>query len=101
MQSAVNYVTTMTVDGQNRDLMNYWHASTTQAGDRLILALQERLEALLSDGQERSLQELQLALDTDSPESLFWILRHLCANPRGYQVTGDWGSPAAMKFAKV
>ncbi|MEY4802694.1 MAG: glucose-6-phosphate isomerase, partial [Cyanobacteriota bacterium] len=50
---------------------------------------------------ERSLQELQQALGTDSPESLFWILRHLCANPRGYQVTGDWGSPASMKFAKV
>jgi hypothetical protein len=39
VQSAVNYVTTMTVDGQNRDLMNYWHARTINAGDRLILAL--------------------------------------------------------------
>jgi hypothetical protein len=41
VQSAVNYVTTMTVDGQNRDLMNYWHAHMIQAGDRLILALRE------------------------------------------------------------
>jgi hypothetical protein len=41
VQATVNYVTTMTVDGQNRDLMNYWHAHTIQAGDRLILALRE------------------------------------------------------------
>ena len=24
VQAAVNHVTTMTVDGQNRDLVNYW-----------------------------------------------------------------------------
>ena len=40
VQSAVNYVTTMTVDGQNRDLMNYWHGHTVNGGDRLILTLQ-------------------------------------------------------------
>ncbi len=66
-----------------------------------ILALQGRLEALLADGQERSLQELQQALGTESPEPLFWILRHLCANPRGYRASGVWGQPAAMRFAKA
>jgi glucose-6-phosphate isomerase len=66
-----------------------------------ILALQEQLETLLSDGQPRSLQDLQQALGTASPESLFWILRHLCANPRGYQARGDWAHPAAMRFVKV
>jgi glucose-6-phosphate isomerase len=66
-----------------------------------ILALQEQLETLLSDGQPRSLQDLQQALGTASPESLFWILRHLCANPRGYQARGDWAQPAAMRFVKV
>jgi glucose-6-phosphate isomerase len=84
--------------------VNAYDQPGVEAGKKaaaLILALQERLEALLSDGQERSLQELQQALGMDSPESLFWILRHLCANPRGYQVTGDWGAPASMKFAKV
>jgi hypothetical protein len=34
-------MTTMTVDGQNRDLMNYWHSHTIHAGDHLILALRE------------------------------------------------------------
>ncbi|MCP9805401.1 glucose-6-phosphate isomerase [Cyanobium sp. T1B-Tous] len=66
-----------------------------------ILALQEQLETLLSDGQSRSLQDLQQALGASSPEALFWILRHLCANPRGYQASGDWGQPAAMRFVKV
>ena len=66
-----------------------------------ILALQGRLEALLADGQERSLQELQQALGTESPEPLFWILRHLCANPRGYRASGAWAQPAGMRFAKA
>jgi glucose-6-phosphate isomerase len=66
-----------------------------------ILALQERLEALLCDGQERTVAELQQLLGTASPEPLFWILRHLCANPRGYRATGDWAQPAAMRFAKL
>ena len=66
-----------------------------------ILALQGRLEALLADGHERSLQELQQALGTESPEALFWILRHLCANPRGYRASGAWAQPAAMRFAKA
>ena len=39
MQSAVNYATTMTVDGQNRDLVNYWQRQTICAGDRLIFRL--------------------------------------------------------------
>jgi glucose-6-phosphate isomerase len=84
--------------------INAYHQPGVEAGKKaaaLILALQERLETLLSDGKERSLLELQQALGTDSPEPLFWILRHLCANPRGYQVSGDWGQPAAMRFAKV
>ena len=66
-----------------------------------ILGLQERLEALLTDGKARSLAELQQALGTSSPEPLFWILRHLCANPRGYQASGDWSQPAAMSFGRA
>ena len=40
VQAAVNYTTTMTVDGQNRDLLNYWHRLHVCAGDRLLLTLQ-------------------------------------------------------------
>ena len=40
VQSAVNHVTTMTVDGQNRDLVNYWRRSNVGAGDQLIFRLE-------------------------------------------------------------
>lgn len=41
VQSAANHVTTMTVDGQNRDLVNYWRASNVSAGDVLIFRLEK------------------------------------------------------------
>ena len=39
VQAAVNHVTTMTVDGQNRDLVNFWRGSDISAGDELIYRL--------------------------------------------------------------
>ncbi len=65
-----------------------------------ILSLQERLEAALADGEPRGLAELQSELQTESPESLFWILRHLCANPRGYRAEGDWSDPDSLRFRR-
>ena len=41
VQAAVNHVTTMTIDGQNRDLVNYWRLSNINSGD--ILTFQPRL----------------------------------------------------------
>ena len=40
VQAAVNHVTTMTVDGQNRDLVNFWRTSDLSAGDNLIYKLE-------------------------------------------------------------
>jgi hypothetical protein len=40
--AAVNYVTVMTIDGQNRDLVNFWRANTLSAGDELIYRLDYR-----------------------------------------------------------
>lgn len=40
VQAAVNHVTTMTVDGQNRDLVNLWRNININAGDQLILRLE-------------------------------------------------------------
>ena len=37
--AAVSHVTTMTIDGQNRDLVNFWRAQNLQAGDQLIYRL--------------------------------------------------------------
>ena len=39
VQAAVNHVTTMTVDGQTRDLVNVWRGCDLSAGDNLIFRL--------------------------------------------------------------
>ncbi len=46
----MNYTTTMTVDGQNRDLINYWQEKHICAGDRLLL----RLELVAGSTAERT-----------------------------------------------
>jgi glucose-6-phosphate isomerase len=66
-----------------------------------VLDLQGRIEALLADGQSRSLDELAKELGTDSPEPVFWILRHLCANDAAYAVQGSWGQPASLSVARA
>lgn len=43
VQAAVNHVTTMTVDGQNRDLVNYWRAVGLSRGGRGGLAAGDKL----------------------------------------------------------
>ena len=63
-----------------------------------ILELQSRLEALLADGEPRSLAMIQSALGAESPEAIFWILRHLCANGRGFAAEGSWGQPSTLLF---
>ena len=65
-----------------------------------ILDLQGRLEQLLGDGQPRDLAGLQAELNCADPEPLFWILRHLCANGRGYGAEGNWGQPQQMRFRR-
>ena len=39
MQAAASYFTTLTVDGQNRDLVNIWRNGEIEGGDQLILHL--------------------------------------------------------------
>ena len=40
VQAAANHVTTMTVDGQNRDLVNFWRRNALDAGDEIIFRLE-------------------------------------------------------------
>jgi hypothetical protein len=42
VQAAVNFVTTMTVDGKNVDLVNYWYGLSMKAGDELIFRLENQ-----------------------------------------------------------
>ncbi len=71
VQAAVNYATTMTVDGQNRDLVNYWQRSCVCAGDRLILRL--GLVNVKRDGsalQAAQTREFQLTSYHERPVTL-------------------------------
>ena len=84
--------------------INAYHQPGVEAGKKAaagVLDLQARLEGLLADGVSRSLEELQQQLALPSPEPVFWILRHLCANSRGYRAEGPWGEPASLRFSKV
>jgi glucose-6-phosphate isomerase len=81
--------------------INAYHQPGVEAGKKAaaaLLDLQARLEQQLADGQERDLSDLQARLALPSPEPLYWILRHLCANGRPITATGDWGQPASLRF---
>ena len=83
--------------------VNAYHQPGVEAGKKAaaaILSLQGQLEALLADGQPHGLEALAEALGLQSPEPLFWILRHLCFNQSGYSATGDWGQPQSLSFQK-
>ena len=100
VQAAVNYTTTMTVDGQNRDLVNYWHTKTVYAGDRLIL----RLELVPKSEKEIS-REFQLTSYYERPVSAavmtrtaYWQLKPWILNAKedeemkrfDYRLTAYW-----------
>lgn len=42
VQAAANFVVTMTVDGQNRDLVHFWRDSQISAGSQLVYVLEKR-----------------------------------------------------------
>jgi glucose-6-phosphate isomerase len=84
--------------------VNAYHQPGVEAGKTAaaqILALQQRLEAALADGVPHTLADLQASLGLDSPEPLFWILRHLCFNGRGYSASGDWGQPDSLSVQRT
>ncbi|MBM5799295.1 MAG: glucose-6-phosphate isomerase [Cyanobacteria bacterium K_DeepCast_35m_m2_023] len=86
--------------------INAYHQPGVEAGKKaaaVILNLQAQIEAVLADGQARSLAQLHRDLGDAapaSPEPLFWILRHLCGNERGYTARGNWGAPASLEFSR-
>ena len=65
-----------------------------------VLGLQAKVEAVLNDRVARSVAEIRQVLGDESDESIFWILRHLAGNNRGYVAQGDWANPASMRFSK-
>jgi glucose-6-phosphate isomerase len=84
--------------------VNAYHQPGVEAGKKAaaaVLDVQSRLDALMADQQPRSLEQMAEALAMESPETLFWILRHLCANPRGYTAKGDWAVPDQLLFQRI
>jgi glucose-6-phosphate isomerase len=84
--------------------INAYDQPGVEAGKKaaaVVLELQGRLEAALADGGERSLAELQDLLALPSPEPLYWGLRHLCANARGYGASGSWGEPESLRVRRL
>jgi glucose-6-phosphate isomerase len=84
--------------------INAYHQPGVEAGKKAaaaILGLQGRVEAILADGVARSADEIRLALGDGTDESIFWILRHLSTNKRGFSAQGDWSKPASMRFSKA
>ena len=83
--------------------INAYHQPGVEAGKKAaaaILKLQKQVEDVLSDGTSRSVVEIQQAIGEGSVEAIFWILRHLTGNNRGYQAQGTWDSPASLRFVK-
>ena len=83
--------------------INAYHQPGVEAGKKAaaaVLSLQSRVETVLKDGASRSVSEICQALGDGTDESVFWIMRHLAANKRGYIAEGDWASPATMRFSK-
>jgi glucose-6-phosphate isomerase len=83
--------------------INAYHQPGVEAGKKAaaaVLNLQSRVEAVLKDGASRSVSEIRQALGDGTDESVFWIMRHLTGNKRGYVAEGDWASPATMRFSK-
>jgi glucose-6-phosphate isomerase len=81
--------------------VNAYHQPGVEAGKKAaaaLLDLQARLEQAMADQREHTLADLQGLMGLDSPESLYWILRHLCANRRHIDARGDWGQPDSLVF---
>jgi glucose-6-phosphate isomerase len=83
--------------------VNAYHQPGVEAGKKAaatVLDVQQHLDDLMADGVARALTEIATALQLQSPEPVFWILRHLCANSRGYVVEGDWAVPEQLRFQR-
>ena len=83
--------------------INAYHQPGVEAGKKAaaaVLGLQSRVESVLNDRVARSVAEIRQVLGEESDESIFWILRHLAGNNRGYVAQGDWANPASMRFSK-
>jgi hypothetical protein len=101
VQAAVNYTTTMTVDGQNRDLVNYWHKQHICAGDRLTMVLELRnrgnKEGQTHEYELTSYYKRPVSATIRSNRSYWQLVPHIlhsdpsaCTDPQDHRVNGYW-----------
>ena len=83
--------------------INAYHQPGVEAGKKAaasVLDLQSRVETLLETGTAQTIAEINQAMGEDREESIFWILRHLVTNDRGYRAEGDWSKPTTLRFSR-
>ena len=102
---AVNFVTTMTVDGKNEDLVNYWHRQDLSAGDTLLFTLKKATCDEINDRQYQMTryykQPVRQSIHLDDKNSTCWqlvarvhrVMDDIPAAadiPQDYRVAGYW-----------
>jgi len=101
VQAAVNYTTTMTVDGQNRDLVNYWHKQHICAGDRLTMVLElhnrKNTKGQTKEYELTSYYKRPVSATIRSDKAFWQLAPHIlhsdasaCTGAQDHRVTGYW-----------
>ena len=84
--------------------VNAYNQPGVEAGKKAatkIINLQQEIEKLLDDGKQRTLNEINDALSTDSTESIYLILRKLTENSDHYSMSGNQSNPDKLIISKV
>ena len=66
-----------------------------------IIKLQKEIEELLDDGQQRTLNEINDELSSNSTESIYLILRKLSENSDHYSMIGNQSNPDNLIISKT
>ena len=84
--------------------VNAYNQPGVEAGKKAatkIIKLQKEIEELLDDGKQRTLNEINDALSSDSTESIYLILRKLSENSGHYSMSGNQSNPDKLIISKT
>jgi hypothetical protein len=105
VQAAVNFVTTMTVDGKNVDLVNYWHGKSVLAGDELIFRLE--LQAIpksktfaLSTYYKQPVSET-VKLDNPARPHYWQLVPDILRSKEPFNAQSEWYDHRAQGYWRV
>jgi len=105
VQAAVNFVTTMTVDGKNVDLVNYWHGKSVLAGDELIFRLE--LQAIpksktfaLSTYYKQPVSET-VKLDNAARPHYWQLVPDILRSKEPFNAQSEWHDHRAQGYWRV